>query len=64
MKLEETVAGKTIAEVMYLSHELVGIEFTDGTYLRIYQPSQSGALNVYYLDNVAHEVDADDKEEN
>jgi len=62
-KLEKLMLGKTIASVGYLTHEVVVFGFTDETYLRIYQPSQSGALYVQYLDNlVAHEIDADDKE--
>lgn len=62
-KLCDVVVGKTVWGVTYLDHERIGIAFTDGTYLRIEQPSQSGALYVHYLDDlVAHEVDADDKE--
>ena len=62
-KLCDVVVGKTIVSVGYLSHEVVTFRFSDDTFLTIVQPSQSGALDVFYLDNlVAHEIDADDKE--
>lgn len=61
-KLGELVVGKTIESVMYLSHDMIIFNFDDGTRLRIHQPSQSGALYVNFLDDVAHEIDADDKE--
>jgi hypothetical protein len=49
MKLNEMVVGKTIESVEYLDHEFVGIGFTDGSYLRIDQSSQSGSLHVNCL---------------
>ena len=61
-KMKDVVVGKTIASVGYLTHEVITFRFTDDTFLTILQPSQSGALDAYYLDNVAHEIDADDKE--
>lgn len=63
MKLDELIVGKTIESVSYLSHEVVMLSFTDASHLRIHQPSQAGALYVHYLDNVAHEVNADDERE-
>jgi len=63
MKMNDVMIGKTIKSVMYLSHDMIVFNFADGSRLRIHQPSQSGALYVHYLDEVAKEIDADDKEE-
>jgi hypothetical protein len=49
LKLNELVVGKTIETITYLDHEFVGIGFTDGTYVRIDQRSQSGSLHVNCL---------------
>ena len=49
MKLNEMVVGKTIETITYLDHEFVGIGFTDGSYVRIDQRSQSGSLHVNCL---------------
>jgi hypothetical protein len=43
------VVGKTIETITYLDHEFVGIGFTDGSYVRIDQRSQSGSLHVNCL---------------
>ena len=43
---------------------VVTFKFSVGSFLQITQTSQSGALDVYYLDDsVAHDISADDKEE-
>jgi hypothetical protein len=49
MKLNEMVVGKTIETITYLDHEFVGIGFTDGSYVRIDQRSQTGSLHVNCL---------------
>jgi hypothetical protein len=62
MKLNELVVGKTIVSVVYKAHAFVGIEFSDGTYLRIDQSQQAGALRVSCLlgnEQVVHTAVAD-----
>jgi hypothetical protein len=65
MKLNEMVVGKTIETITYLDHEFVGIGFTDGSYLRIDQRSQSGSLHVNCLlgtESVVRLVEPDNTE--
>jgi hypothetical protein len=65
MKLSELIVGKTIASVDYISHEFIGIGFTDDSYVRIDQASQAGNLHVNCLlgdESVVRVVKADDKE--
>jgi hypothetical protein len=62
MRLHELVVGKTIVSVGYKDHEFVGIEFSDGTYLRIDQSQQAGALRISCLlgnEQVVHTAVAD-----
>lgn len=66
MKLKELVVGKTIESVDYLDHAFVGIGFTDGSYLRIDQRSQSGSLHVNCLlgtETVVQLAEPDDADE-
>ena len=58
----KTLAGKTVRDVIYLSHQLFTIEFTDGSILRLHQASQAGSLEVHVLgtDLAIREVLADD----
>jgi len=66
MKLKELVVGKTIESVDYLDHAFVGIGFTDGSYLRIDQRSQSGSLHVNCLlgtETVVRLAEPDDADE-
>jgi len=66
MKLSELFVGKTIQSIDYLDHTFIGIAFTDDSYLRIEQQSQSGSLRVNCLmgdEQVVRVVKADDVEE-
>ena len=66
MKLNELVVGKTIESVEYIDHEFVGIGFTDGSYLRIDQRSQTGTLHVNCLlgtETVVQLAEPDDENE-
>jgi len=62
MKLYELVVGKTIVAVAYHAHEFVAFEFSDGSYLRIDQSQQAGALRVSCIlgdEQVVHTAVAD-----
>ena len=66
MKLSEMIVGQTIKSVVYHDHMFVGIEFTDGSYLRIDQRSQSGSLHVNCLlgtESVVRLAEPDDADE-
>ena len=65
LKLSELIVGKTIESVEYHDHAFVGIGFTDGSYLRIDQRSQSGSLHVNCLlgtETVVRLAEPDDAE--
>lgn len=60
MKLSELMVGKTIAKVEYVSHEYIGILFTDDTSVHIDQTSQTGTLDVKcYMGDVMEEMGLD-----
>ena len=65
MKLSELFVGKTVESIEYLDHTFIGVAFTDNSYLRIEQPSQSGSLRVNCLmgdEKFVRVVEADDAE--
>jgi hypothetical protein len=55
----DVVLGKTIQTVVYLHHELVMFQFTDGTTLQIKQTSQTGTLRLFFD---GQSIVADDEE--